>query len=52
MNDKDFCPGTKCPIRDNCWRYIHGLGAPKLITNWEEPHYDKETKSCDQYLGN
>lgn len=52
INDKDFCSGEKCPLRDNCWRYIQGLGAPKIITEWVAPKYDKETKICENYLGN
>lgn len=50
INEIEFCEGTKCPKRNLCKRYGLGLGAPKLITDWVEPQYNKETKDCKLYL--
>lgn len=52
MNDIDYCKGTDCPLKDNCARHILSLEEPKPYAWWTEPAYNKETDSCELYLGN
>ena len=52
MNDQAFCRGGDCPLKNNCWRYIQGMGVPPMFAWYEEPGYDKKTKICELYLGN
>lgn len=46
--DMTYCSGVGCPLKDNCWRHIDGLGQDVV---WQtEPLWDGKT--CQLYKGN
>lgn len=44
MYDMDLCNGIKCPLKDKCLRYTHGLKAienNRSFSWWVEPAYNE-----------
>lgn len=51
MNDITFCPGTDCPLKQRCLRYLQGMQHDDLGNYgywWMEPAYSN--CACDNYL--
>ena len=47
--DYTYCPGTECPIRETCKRYIDPFDAIDEILWWTSPWYEKQKGSCDLF---
>lgn len=48
MPDITMCPGTECPINENCYRFRARPSG--MMQSWfTNVPWNKETKSCDHY---
>lgn len=51
--DIDHCPGSGCPLREDCLRYRLGQmpeHEQERYTWWVSEEYDAETKKCVNML--
>ena len=50
MNDITYCNGDGCEIRQQCWRYVLFTKNTSEYVWMTIPHYDNETKQCENFL--
>lgn len=47
MSDICACPGSRCPLRDNCARYFEPRPGDTVFMSTP---YNRATDTCDKYL--